>query len=160
MECGNPFRLLDVLSRHSVPYVIIGGHAVTYHGFVRATEDTDVVFRRTPEGERSLLNALSELHACWISDEIDSATGLEKTFPVSAGYIRNSRMMLLITDCGFLDIFDYIPGCPDEPVETLFVTAETHGAYRFVSLRWLRIMKAAANRPRDQIDLDNLPLDS
>jgi hypothetical protein len=35
MECGDPFHLLGVLSSHNVPFVIIGGHAVTYHGFVR-----------------------------------------------------------------------------------------------------------------------------
>lgn len=43
MDNGDPFRLLDVLSSHDVPFVVIGGHAVTFHGFVRATEDTDVV---------------------------------------------------------------------------------------------------------------------
>ena len=160
MECGDPFHLLDVLSRHNVPFVIIGGHAVTYHGFVRATEDTDVVFRRTPESELSLLRALSEVNACWISNEIDPDTGTERTFPVSPPYIRDSRIMMLVTDVGFLDIFDYIPGCPDEPVEQLFETAVEYGQHRYVSLRWLRIMKAAANRPKDQIDLENLPLDS
>ena len=29
MECGDPFHLLDVLSSHDVPFVVIGGHAVT-----------------------------------------------------------------------------------------------------------------------------------
>jgi len=157
MENGDPFHLLDVLSRHDVLFVIIGGHAVTYHGFVRATEDTDVVFRRTPETESSLLDALAEVNACWIGDEIDPATGIERTFPVSLPYIRGSRMMMLVTDFGFLDIFDYIPGCPDEPVEQLFDTAVEHGQYKYASLRWLRAMKEAANRPKDQIDLENLP---
>ena len=160
MECGDPFRLLDVLSSHSVPFVIIGGHAVTFHGFVRATEDTAVVFRRTPETELSLLAALAEVNACWIGNEIDPDTGIERTFPVSLPYIRSTRMMMLVTDFGFLDLFDYIPGCPDEPVEQLFNTAVQHGRYRFASLRWLRAMKAAANRPKDQIDLENLPPDS
>jgi len=32
----DPFRLLDVLCCHNVPFVIIGGHAVAYHGFLRA----------------------------------------------------------------------------------------------------------------------------
>jgi len=41
---------------HEVPYVIIGGHAVTYHGYVRATEDTDIVFRRTLESESAYFN--------------------------------------------------------------------------------------------------------
>ena len=160
MESGNPFHLLDVLSRHNVPFVIIGGHAVTYHGFVRATEDTDVVFMRTPESERSLLDALTEVGACWIGNEIDPETGIERTFPVSLPYIRGSRMMMLVTDFGFLDIFDYIPGCPDEPVEQIFDTAVEHGQYKYASLRWLRAMKTAANRPKDQIDLENLPADS
>ncbi len=159
MESGNPFHLLDVLSRHDVPFVIIGGHAVTYHGFVRATEDTDVVFERTPESELSLLSALTEINACWIGNEIDPDTAVERTFPVSLPYIRGSQMMMLVTDLGFLDIFDYIPGCPDEPVEQLFDTAVQHGQYRYASLRWLRAMKAAANRPQDQIDLENLPTD-
>jgi hypothetical protein len=160
METGDPFHLLDVLSRHNVPFVIIGGHAVTYHGFVRATEDTDVVLRRTPESELSLLDALAEVNASWIGDEIDPDTGIERTFPVSLPYLRGSRMMMLVTDFGFLDIFDYIPGHPDVPVEQLFDTAVEHGRYQYASLRWLRAMKTAANRPRDQIDLENLPADS
>jgi hypothetical protein len=160
MECGDPFPLLDVLSSHSVPFVVIGGHAVTFHGFVRATEDTDVVFLRTPETELSLLAALTEVKACWIGNEIDPDTGIERTFPVSLPYIRGSRMMMLVTDFGFLDLFDYIPGCPDEPVEQLFDTAVEQGPCKFASLRWLRTMKAAANRPKDRIDLENLPADS
>ncbi len=157
MECGDPFHLLDVLSSHNVPFVVIGGHAVTFHGFVRATEDTDVVFRRTPETELSLLAALAEVHACWIGNEIDPDTGIERTFPVSLPYIRGTQMMMLVTDFGFLDLFDYIPGCPDEPVEQLFDTAVEQGRYKYASLRWLRAMKAAANRPQDRIDLENLP---
>jgi hypothetical protein len=157
MECGNPFHLLDVLSRHNVPFVVIGGHAVTYHGFVRATEDTDVVVRRTAESELALVRALAEVNARWIGDEIDPDTGLERTFPVSLPYVRGSRMMMLVTDFGFLDIFDYIPGYPDEPVEQLFQTAEEHAGHKYASLRWLRAMKAAAGRPQDLIDLDQLP---
>jgi hypothetical protein len=157
MEFGDPFHLLDVLSSHNVPFVVIGGHAVTYHGFVRATEDTDVVFRRTPEGELSLLAALTEVNACWIADEIDPDTGIERLFPVSLPYIRSSRMMMLVTDFGFLDLFDYIPGCPDDPVEQLFDTALEQGRYKYASLGWLRAMKTAANRPKDRIDLENLP---
>lgn len=160
MECGNPFPLLDVLSSYSVPFVIIGGHAVVYHGFVRATEDTDVVFGRTPESEVSLLAALSEANARWIGNEIDPDTGIERTFPVSLPYSRGSRMMMLVTDFGFLGVFDYIPGRPDEAVEQLFDTAAQEERYKCASLRWLRAMKAAANRPQDRIDQENLPADS
>ena len=38
-------ELLTILRRHAVPFVIIGGHAVNFHGYRRVTEDTDVVWR-------------------------------------------------------------------------------------------------------------------
>jgi hypothetical protein len=157
MESGAPFRLIDVLIKHDVPFVIIGGHAVAYHGYVRATEDTDVVFLRSADAEAALCKALAELNARWIGNEIDPETGIEYTYPVSPGYVRGTRLMMLVTDDGFLDIFDYIPGCPDEPVDQLFNSSRESGRRRFVSLEWLRRMKQAAGRPKDQLDLDNLP---
>jgi len=46
-------ELLDVLRRHGVPFVVVGGHAVNVHGYRRATEDTDVVWPRSPAAEGS-----------------------------------------------------------------------------------------------------------
>lgn len=34
--------LLKTLVAHGVPFVIIGGHAVNFHGYPRATEDLDL----------------------------------------------------------------------------------------------------------------------
>jgi hypothetical protein len=157
MESGAPFRVIDVLIKHDVPFVIIGGHAVAYHGYVRATEDTDVVFLRSAAAEAALYKALVELNARWIANEIDPLTGVEYTHPVSPEHIRGTHVMMLLTDGGFLDIFDFIPGCPDEPVEQLFGSSHETGGRRFVSLNWLRRMKQSAGRPKDRLDLDNLP---
>ena len=41
-------KSVDTLLRHDVPLVIIGGHAVITHGHVRATQDIDVIYQRTP----------------------------------------------------------------------------------------------------------------
>ncbi|MDY0165201.1 MAG: hypothetical protein RBS80_01570 [Thermoguttaceae bacterium] len=160
MDSGNPLHLLDVLNSHNVPFVVIGGHAVTYHGFVRATEDTDVIFQRTPRSESALLRALAEVHANWIGDEIDPETGIERLIPVSAAYIRGTRTMMLVTDFGFLDVFDYVPGLPELSVEELFASALECGGHKYVALPLLRAMKAAANRPKDRADLENLPNES
>lgn len=157
MDSGNPFQLIDALTSHSVPFVIIGGHAVTFHGYVRATEDTDIVFQRSAEAERSLLQALTDVNARWIGDEIDPETGIEQTHPVTIQYIQRTGLMMLVTDFGFLDIFDYIPGFPHEAVERLFATAVDQGSHRYVSLAWLRKMKSTTSRPKDQLDLENLP---
>jgi hypothetical protein len=106
-----------------------------------------------------LFAALSEVNACWIGDEIDPETGIERTHPVTMDYIRQTHLMMLVTDFGFLDIFDYVPGFPEASLDDLFATAIPHESHRFVSLAWLRRMKSAANRPRDQADLENLPPD-
>ncbi len=157
MDNSDPFYLIDVLNSHDIPFVIIGGHAVTYHGYVRATEDTDVVFLRTAASEIAMSEALAELNACWIGDRVDPKTGIEEIYPVTRAFVRASNLMMLVTDYGFLDIFDYIPGLPGEPVTQLFETAVESGGRKYASLSWLRAMKIAANRPKDRLDLDNLP---
>lgn len=150
-------RVLDVLTRHGVPFVVIGGHAVNVHGSLRATEDTDVIWIRSREAEAHLLAALQEIDAHFIGAEIDPATGIERTHRVTAGFVRAERLMMLFTTAGFLDLFDYVPGFPDEPVATIWETAVQLDGVRFASLEWLRRMKQAAGRPKDLLDLENLP---
>lgn len=149
--------LFDVLSRHAVPFVVIGGHAVNVHGYVRATEDTDVLWIRTLATEAGLLRALEEIDARYIGNEIDPTTGIERTHPVSASFIRSQNLMMLCTSAGFVDLFDYVPGCPDVAVATVLESAIDVCGIRFASLEWLKRMKLAAGRPKDLIDLDNLP---
>jgi hypothetical protein len=150
-------RVLEVLTRHAVPFVVIGGHAVNVHGSLRNTEDTDVIWLRSPEAEVNLMGALEELDAHFIGTEIDPATGIERLHAVTAGFIRAERLMMLCTSAGFLDLFDYVPGFPEEPVTSVWETAVQVGQVRFASLAWLRRMKQAAGRPKDLLDLENLP---
>ena len=152
-----PLTVFQLLARAGVPFVIIGGHAVNFHGHVRATEDTDLIFERSPASEEGLLKALESIHACWISDERDPATGLERLVHVSASYVRGQHLMMLTTDIGFLDLYDYIPGFPDVPVAEVFSDSIELDNLRFVSLRWLRKMKQSAGRHKDLDDLEHLP---
>lgn len=152
-----PFQLIDVLRKHDVPFVIIGGHAVSYHGFVRNTEDVDIIVLRTPDSVRSLFAALSELNAQWIGTEIDPETNLEKTYRVTESYVEHTHLMMLCTDLGFLDVFDYVPGLENQPVIDLLDTAIQTDHGPVVSLPWLRKLKAASGRAKDKVDLENLP---
>ena len=152
-EAGSVF---DVLTRYGLPFVVIGGHAVNYHGYIRATEDHDVVLLRNPDSELALLQACQEMNAAWISDEIDPSTGIERLVPVTLDYIQREHLMMLWTDRGYLDVFDYIPGFPGEPLDEIFGTSEKLDGIRFVSLEWLRRMKTKSGRARDLDDLANL----
>jgi hypothetical protein len=151
------FRLFDVLTRHGVPFVVVGGHAVNFHGFIRGTEDTDVLWIRSPAAEVSLRGALEELAAEYIGDEIDPATGIESTHRVTEAFIRDERLMMLCTSAGFLDLFDYVPGYPAVSVRTVWETSIDLDGVRFASLEWLRKLKQAAGRPKDLLDLEHLP---
>lgn len=56
-------RLLEVLARHGVDYVVIGGVATQVHGHRRTTMDLDLTPDSDPENLRRLAAALDELNA-------------------------------------------------------------------------------------------------
>ena len=66
-------------------------------------------------------------------------------------------VMMLTTDLGFLDLYDYIPSFPDVPVAEVFVDSIELDNLRFVSLSWLRKMNQAPGRHEDLDDLEHLP---
>jgi sensor domain CHASE-containing protein len=59
----DPARLLEVLSRHHVEFVLIGGLAGALHGSPAATNDADICPARTPDNLARLADALVELDA-------------------------------------------------------------------------------------------------
>ncbi|MDB5290474.1 MAG: hypothetical protein JWL69_1715 [Phycisphaerales bacterium] len=151
------FKMLEMLRNSGVPFVIVGGLAVAYHGYVRATEDVDVVWLRSTETERPMFKALERLCAHCISKEIDPDTGIERTYWITEAFVRSSHVMMLDTKYGFLDLYDFIPGFPAEDVRQLLDSSVEAEGYRFASLKWLRKMKKAAGRTKDLLDLENLP---
>jgi hypothetical protein len=150
-------EFIQSLVSHEVPFCLVGGQAVQVHGFQRETDDLDFVWLRSDEAAERLLAALQKANACWISNERDPATGLERLVPVSPAFIRCEHLMMLWTDYGFVDFFDYIPGFPQEDVNALFASSVLVRGVRYSSLEWLKKMKHAAGRPRDLEDLRNLP---
>jgi hypothetical protein len=154
------FELPEVLKRHGVPFVLIGGHAVNVHGYERNTEDTDVVWLRSPAAEQALLTALTEVGACYIGKEIDPVTRIERTYPVTLSFIQATHLMMLWTKYGFLDLFDYIPGYPSEDPAQLMAESIEVDAFFFPSFEWLKRMKKASGRTKDLLDLENLPGDA
>ena len=51
--------VFGVLVRGGVEFIVIGGAAATIHGSARITRDVDIVYRRTPENLRRLVDALA-----------------------------------------------------------------------------------------------------
>ena len=109
LSSDDPLNVFQLLARAGVPFVIIGGHAVVFHGYVRTTEDADLIFERSGASEAALLEALQSIHACGSASSATLPLAT-KARPVSPSYVRGQHLMMLTTDLGFLDLYDYSPG--------------------------------------------------
>ena len=65
--------LLVDLSRAGAAFVVIGGHAVAFHGHPRATKDLDVLVRSDPENAARVYRALSAFGAPLANFEVSEA---------------------------------------------------------------------------------------
>ena len=95
-----PELLLEVLARHRVRHVLVGGLAGVIHGSPYVTTDVDVVPDTDPANLQRLSGALDDLHArVWTEGEPD---GLP--FDHDPTSLTAARMWTLVTDHGRLDI--------------------------------------------------------
>lgn len=85
MSEGDPLlRLLARFGEEGVEYVLVGGQAVRLNGFLRATEDVDVLIRPTRENGKRVKRAL---------DFLASARDLDLAwFEPQAGEVENIRV--------------------------------------------------------------------
>jgi hypothetical protein len=61
MEVQQDFRdMLGLFNAHKVDYLIIGAHALAYHGVPRYTGDMDIFMRPTEENAHRIFKALEE----------------------------------------------------------------------------------------------------
>ena len=146
--------LLAALNAKSVRFVVIGGVAVAAHGYVRGTEDLDLVPDPDPENLNRLAEALTEL-------ESTLPTAAERPFhpDTDAGVIRRGGNLTAMTRFGGLDIVQRARGVPsysqliDDAVESDLLGIPV----MICSLGRLREMKIAQDREQDRADLANLP---
>jgi hypothetical protein len=54
-------KIISALNENNAEYVLIGGYALHAHGYVRATEDIDIMIPSDQENGKRIINALSIL---------------------------------------------------------------------------------------------------
>lgn len=61
IELPSDFQdFLKLLNAHGVDYLVIGGYAVIYHGYPRATQDLDIWIAVQPENAKRIVKVLEE----------------------------------------------------------------------------------------------------
>lgn len=63
-------EFLKLLNSHEVEYLLIGGYAVNYYGYARATIDMDVWIRISPENAPKLTEAIQKFGFSQVRDQL------------------------------------------------------------------------------------------
>jgi hypothetical protein len=148
--------LLAALEKAEVRFVVIGGFAVSAHGYTRATKDLDMVPDPDPENLKRLASLLVDLNASVLGME-EFSEEEEVVQPDAAG-LEMGGNFVLSTSRGRLDIMQLVgPNLEYADLDSAAVEDEVFGhRVRFCGFDHLVAMKQAAGRPEDEIDLQRL----
>lgn len=154
----DPVVLLGALQAADVRFVIVGGFAVTFHGYTRTTKDLDVVPDPSEENLRRLWRALVALHARPADLDEFSADELPPFTP--EGLIAGQGNWVLYTDAGRLDLMLYVEDLDGElSYDELRAEADRadipglSGPVWVASAPRVLSMKRRAGRDQDLIDV-------
>lgn len=140
-------QLIDTLLESKVEFAVCGGLAVAIHGFIRATEDIDIL---VPEDElKKARDAAARAGFTLSSGRIPFAVGT----PEERSLLRVSK--IAGTELLVLDLMLVTPVF--EPVWKTREQVEWWGrTFDVVSKDGLRSMKQLAGRGKDKIDIEEL----
>jgi predicted nucleotidyltransferase len=152
-----PERLLAALQDARVSFVVIGGFALAVHGYVRGTQDIDIV----PEPSRANLERLARgLEALGAEIDIGDLAPEELGIGLDADALAGGDNFRLRTRFGALDVRQDLRGMRGyEHLRENAVEISLDGVPRrllFAGYEELIAMKAAAGRDQDLVDIAEL----
>jgi hypothetical protein len=154
----DPERMLSILTKEGVRFVLIGGMAAILHGDVGVTVDLDVVPDHEPANLEHLARALRALGARIRTE--GEPEGL--AFDCSAQFFRNlspDSIVNMTTEAGDLDV-TFRPsgtqGFPDLRRDAVEIEAAKRVRILVASLADIIRSKEAAGREKDRLALPRL----
>jgi predicted nucleotidyltransferase len=152
---ANPLRLRELLVRlveAEISFVLVGGLAVNAWGYMRATQDVDVV----PDPEAQNLAKLDELLRD-LGGKVDVGGQLLDSASITT-FLRTGDRTFVRTELGQVDVLQGLPQVPPYgELKERAVEIDLDGLPVWVcSLEHLMAMKRASGRARDQDDLQAL----
>jgi hypothetical protein len=139
-------QLVEVLDRHAVDFIVIGGIAGIIHGSAHPTYDFDVLYARDKKNLERMADALRELHVTLANAPADLP------FQIDSRTLAAGSNFTFESDLGRFDILGHADGMRDyETMRAKAVTEELWGTpVRAASIDDLIRMKKAAGRPKDR----------
>ncbi|MHC4534628.1 MAG: hypothetical protein ACYS6K_11805 [Planctomycetota bacterium] len=138
-------EFLKLLNVHQVEYLLIGGYAVGYHGYPRATADMNIWVAMNPSNSQRIVIVLKEFG--FDLPELSPELFLKEWQIIRMG-VPPIRIEIATTVSGV-----NFNECYAERVVDTLDGIEVN----LISLKHLKLNKKACGRHRDLADLENLP---
>ncbi len=138
-------EFLQLLNAHKVEYLLVGGYAVGFHGYPRATIDMDVWVARDPQNAKKLVTVLKDFGFNVGGLSADLFLEENKIIRMGEPPIR----IEIITSASGVSFKE----CYRDRIQVLFDGVPVN----FISLQHLKLNKKASGRHKDLDDLENLP---
>lgn len=145
MNLQNDLReFIALLNSRGVEYLIVGGHAVAFHGYPRFTGDIDILFRPSRENIRNLLAALDDF-------------GFEVLTSLASEFERPGTVVQIGVPPNRVDLLNRITGVDFDAAWNGRVASMLDGLpVAFIGLDEMLRNKEAAGRDKDAVDLARL----
>lgn len=129
-------------------HVVIGGFSVIYHGYVRATRDSDLLVADTPETDAAIVKFLERAEAVRLNDDR----------PLTIDDVAGREHLRVDTRHGIVDILrGGLPPLDYSTVSERAITDEWSGQrVRIAALPSVVGFKRLADRGQDRADLEEL----
>jgi hypothetical protein len=138
-------EFLKLLNSRRVEYLLIGGYAVGYHGYPRATADMDIWIAINPENAQKIAAVIQEFFA----SEVDGAT--------PELFLQANKIARMGVPPFRIEILTSISGVSFEECYRERITDKIDDVnVHLISLKHLKINKKASGRLKDLSDLEHL----
>ena len=137
-------EFLKLLKEHDVRYLLIGGYAVGYHGYARATEDMDIWVAIHPDNAQKIVSALKSFGL----DDPELKPGL---------FLQKPKIIRMGFPPMRLEITTSISGVEFDECYRSRIVDELDGVeVSMIDLENLKKNKWASGRTKDVADLEQL----
>ena len=137
-------EFLKLLKDHDVRYLLIGGYAVGYHGYARATDDMDIWVAIHPDNAQKLVSALKVF-------------GLDDPNLTPELFLQKPKIVRMGFPPMRLEITTSVSGVDfEECYQTRIIDKLDDIEVNFIDLEHLKKNKMASGRAKDIADLENL----
>ena len=138
-------EFLQLLNAHQVEYLLVGGYAVGYHGYPRATVDMDIWIGKGTATASKMVTVLREF-------------GFDVPNLSADLFLKDDQIVRMGVPPIRLEIFTSIPGVRFEECYPARILGEIDGvSVSLINLKDLKTNKKASGRNKDLADLENLP---